>query len=114
MILGKKVPYMRFDEKAIKVPGGSFRPEKELGRFYGFSDHSCYERRFKPHLSMVHTLTAGIKEASEHKLGHQEGRQQVKKALETVSSAYKKRLNETLHVLSDDQDREELNEGPDR
>ena len=107
MILGKMVPYMKFDHNFIKVLNTPLHAEDELGRFYGFSNNSCYETNFKPHLSFVHELTAGIKEVSKDKLGHQETRRRTKQALETVFSTYKKKLSTTLEALDDDQKRKE-------
>ncbi len=104
MILGKQVPYMKFDNTAIKVQSSRFHPKDEMGRFFGFNATSCYETCFKPHLPLVRELTAGIKEVGEHKLGHQKGREATKKAVKTVTSMYKTKLDETLSILKEDQD----------
>ncbi len=108
MIIGEKVPYMKFDHHAIQVQSTKFHPKDEMSGFFSFGNFnkkSCYETYFKPHMSLVDELTGGIKEVGTHKLGHQQARQSTTQAVKTVSSMYKTKLDETLTVLKEDQER---------
>jgi len=104
MVLGKQVPYMKFDHTAIKIQSARFHPKDEMGRIFGFNATSCYKTCFEPHRPLVRELTAGIREVGEHKLGHQKGREATKKAVKTITSMYKTKLDETLSTLKEDQD----------
>ncbi|CDZ77539.1 hypothetical protein BN59_01822 [Legionella massiliensis] len=103
--LGKELPHMKFDYKAIKVISAQFNPQVELqrnfgftGSYYTFNDKSCFEKRFKNQPALEHFMK-GIKEASDDKLGHKEGRERLKKSLTKAGSTFFK--SETQDVIAE-------------
>ncbi|WED43175.1 hypothetical protein [Legionella cardiaca] len=96
VLIGREVPNFKFDHTAVEIFSSSYRPTKELeeiaGLFgfvtkYQFTPDSCYETCFKNQPSLTQWL-AGIKEATNYKLGFEKERGQMKKMTERVTYSF--------------------------
>ncbi|KTC76840.1 interaptin [Legionella brunensis] len=92
--IGREVPLFKYDSTAIAIISNAFHYSQEMEKVFSllgwreqFTQDSCYETCFKNQPSLKLWL-AGIKEATEHKLGHQKERGQIKKAVGQVTHTF--------------------------